>query len=68
MAHTRERVVITDNGHAAAVLVDPEELADLDEARAVSEYLARDPEGTERGIPHQEAMARLGLAPRGAQE
>jgi prevent-host-death family protein len=64
MASTRERVTITEDGRAAAVLISPEELDDLDEARVVSEYLMRDPEGRERGIPHHEAMARLGLAHR----
>jgi antitoxin YefM len=35
VAHQHERVVITRNGHAAAVLISPEDLAQLEETVAV---------------------------------
>jgi prevent-host-death family protein len=58
----RERVTITDHGEPAAVLVNAEELADLEEALAIQEYLAQKAAGTLRRIPQAEAMARLGLS------
>jgi prevent-host-death family protein len=57
-ALTRERVIITDQGRPVAALISPDELADLAEAQAVLQCLARDPSG-QREAPHREAMARL---------
>jgi prevent-host-death family protein len=57
VAVERERVVVTDGGSPVAVLVSPEELADLDEGRAIADYLLRE--------PNDIAWARLGLRRRG---
>jgi prevent-host-death family protein len=55
----RERVTITDHGKPAAVLVNAEELADLEEALALAEYRARQASGDQVLIPHDEARKRL---------
>lgn len=39
--HARERVTITDHGQPAAVLINPLELADLEEALALARYRNR---------------------------
>jgi prevent-host-death family protein len=58
----RERITITDHGHPAAVLVNPQELADLEDAAALAEYRARQATGTvEVPVPHNEVRRRLGL-------
>jgi PHD/YefM family antitoxin component YafN of YafNO toxin-antitoxin module len=41
VADARERITITDQGQAAAVLISPRELADLEQALAVAEYRAQ---------------------------
>jgi prevent-host-death family protein len=56
-----ERVTITDHGRPAAVLVNAEELADLEEALALAQYRAAQASGAQQMIPHQEALERLGL-------
>ncbi|MFD0367897.1 type II toxin-antitoxin system Phd/YefM family antitoxin [Streptomyces sp. NPDC127114] len=67
-AHARERITITDHGQAAAVFINPTELAeleqrlaDLEDDLALARYRARQAEGTVVGIPQDEARARLGL-------
>lgn len=60
-SHSRERITITDHGHAAAVLINPQELEDLEDALAVAEYRAEVADGTARFIPHEEVRAQLGL-------
>ncbi|MFL4491901.1 type II toxin-antitoxin system Phd/YefM family antitoxin [Streptomyces sp. VTCC 41912] len=60
-ALTRERITITDHGQPAAVLINPQELADLEDALALAEYRARQAAGKVHGVPHEEARARLGL-------
>lgn len=60
-SHTRERITITDHGQPAAVLVNPQELADLEDALAVAEYRARQAAGQTVMVPHDEVRARLGL-------
>ncbi|GAA1929422.1 hypothetical protein GCM10009837_63840 [Streptomyces durmitorensis] len=60
-AHARERITITDHGQPAAVLINPQELADLEDALALAEYRAEQAAGAPAGIPHEEARARLGL-------
>ncbi|MFE0687279.1 type II toxin-antitoxin system Phd/YefM family antitoxin [Streptomyces sp. JH002] len=60
-AHSHERITITDHGHAAAILINPQDLADLEEALAVSEYQRQKAAGTLKLIPHEEARRRLGL-------
>jgi prevent-host-death family protein len=56
-----ERVTITDRGQPAAVLVNAEELADLEEALALAEYRAGQASGQQQLISHEEALQRLGL-------
>ncbi|MER7787527.1 type II toxin-antitoxin system Phd/YefM family antitoxin [Streptomyces sp. NPDC097640] len=60
-SHSRERITITDHGQPAAVLINPQELADLEDALALAEYRASQANGTFVGIPHEEARRRLGL-------
>jgi PHD/YefM family antitoxin component YafN of YafNO toxin-antitoxin module len=40
VAHARERIAITGQGQAAAVLISPQELTDLERALAAAEYRA----------------------------
>ncbi|MFI1199647.1 type II toxin-antitoxin system Phd/YefM family antitoxin [Streptomyces sp. NPDC020883] len=54
-ALARERITITDRGQPAAVLMNPQEPADLEDALALSEYLAREATGTARTVPHHQA-------------
>lgn len=63
-SHARERVTITDHGEPAAVLINPQELADLEEALALADFRAMQASGAARTVPHDEVRARLGL-PRG---
>jgi prevent-host-death family protein len=60
-ATTRERTTITDHGQPAAVLVNAQELADLEEALDLAEYRAQRAKGTFVSVPHAEARERLGL-------
>ncbi|KIZ13999.1 type II toxin-antitoxin system Phd/YefM family antitoxin [Streptomyces natalensis] len=62
-ALARERITITDHGQAAAVLINPQELADLEDALALYEHRARQAAGSFHGIPHDVARERLGLEP-----
>jgi prevent-host-death family protein len=63
-ASSGERTTITDHGQPAAVLVNPQELADLEEALALAEYQvdrhlqAAQPAAV---VPQAEVRARLGL-------
>lgn len=61
VAHSHERITITDHGHAAAILINPQDLADLEDALAVSDYQRRKAAGTLKLIPHEEVRRRLGL-------
>jgi prevent-host-death family protein len=63
-ATTRERVTITDHGHPAAVIVNAQELADLEEALALAEYRAAQAHGSATTVSHSEARRRLGLPER----
>jgi prevent-host-death family protein len=60
-ATMRERVTITDHGEPAAVIVNAQELADLEEALALAEYRAAQAEGGNATVPQDEARRRLGL-------
>ncbi|RBM21383.1 type II toxin-antitoxin system Phd/YefM family antitoxin [Streptomyces sp. PT12] len=60
-AHSHERITITDHGHPAAVLINAQDLADLEDALAVAEYRQRVADGTAVFIPHEEVRRRLGL-------
>ncbi|MCF3104699.1 type II toxin-antitoxin system Phd/YefM family antitoxin [Streptomyces roseoverticillatus] len=60
-SHARERITITDHGQPAAVLINPQELADIEDALALAQYRERQAAGTTAGIPHEEVRALLGL-------
>ncbi|MFF7727374.1 type II toxin-antitoxin system Phd/YefM family antitoxin [Streptomyces sp. NPDC008001] len=60
-SHARERITITDHGQPAAVLINPQELADIEDALALALYRERQSAGTAVGIPHEDVRARLGL-------
>jgi prevent-host-death family protein len=60
-AADRERVTITDRGRPAAVLVNAQELADLEEALALAEYRVRQADGDHYPIPHTEVRQKLGV-------
>jgi prevent-host-death family protein len=60
-SHARERITITDHGQPAAVLINPQELADLEDALALARYRERQATGQPAGVPHDEVRARLGL-------
>jgi prevent-host-death family protein len=60
-ATARERVTITDHGQPAAVLVNAQELADLEEQLALARYRAEQAAGTVQVVSQQQARSRLGL-------
>ncbi|MFD9374137.1 type II toxin-antitoxin system Phd/YefM family antitoxin [Streptomyces sp. NPDC059999] len=61
-SHARERITITDHGQPAAVLINPQELADLEDALAMALYRERQSAGTAAAaVPHDEVRTRLGL-------
>lgn len=60
-SHARARIMITDHGQPAAVLINPQELADLEDALALAEYRIRQAAGTATAIPHEHVRTRLEL-------
>lgn len=62
-ANSRERIAITDHGHTAAILINPVELAEIEEALEYAEYRLRKLNGTAESIPHSEVRRRLSLSP-----
>ncbi|MEW1723123.1 type II toxin-antitoxin system Phd/YefM family antitoxin [Streptomyces sp. NPDC093109] len=61
-AHSRERIAITDHGHVAAILINPQDLADLEDSLALAQYQLEKERGTlAPGIPHAEVGRMLGL-------
>lgn len=60
-ASTRERVTISEAGHPAAVLVNAEELAEIDEALALARYREAQDRGQVHLVAHVDARERLGL-------
>ncbi|MFI1161404.1 type II toxin-antitoxin system Phd/YefM family antitoxin [Streptomyces sioyaensis] len=60
-SHARERITITDRGQPAAVLINPQELADLEDSLAIAQHQARQTTGRPAGVPHDEVRTRLGL-------
>ncbi|MGY4907724.1 type II toxin-antitoxin system Phd/YefM family antitoxin [Streptomyces sp. 900116325] len=60
-SHARERITITDHGQPAAVLINPQELADLEDALALAQYRERQRAGGTSGVAHDEVRDRLGL-------
>ncbi len=57
----RERITITDHGQPAAVIINAQELADLEDDLAVAKYRAEQAAGTLRTVPNREVRERLGL-------
>ena len=60
-AGARERITITDHGRPAAVLVNPQDLADLEEALALAEYRADQASGGTARLDHTKVRDQLGL-------
>ncbi|MFD2078115.1 prevent-host-death family protein [Actinopolymorpha cephalotaxi] len=60
-AHTRQRVIITDHGQAAAAIISAAELEDLEDRLAIAQYELEKANGTLRTIPHEQAKRRLGF-------
>ncbi|MEU8779790.1 type II toxin-antitoxin system Phd/YefM family antitoxin [Streptomyces sp. NPDC048606] len=60
-SHARERITITDHGQPAAVLINPQELADLEDALALALYRERQGAGTASTVSHDEVRVRLGV-------
>ncbi|MFI1397584.1 type II toxin-antitoxin system Phd/YefM family antitoxin [Streptomyces sp. NPDC020681] len=60
-SHARERITITDHGQPAAILINPQELADLEDALALAEYRVEQMTGAFVGVAHEEVRSRLGL-------
>ena len=60
-SHARERITITDHGQPAAVLINPEELSDLEEALALAQYRQRQDAGKTSVVPHDAVRELLGL-------
>jgi prevent-host-death family protein len=67
-ASERERVTITDRGRPAAVLVNAQELADLEEALALAEYRFRQAAGEHFPVPHAEVQQKLGVREIGSRD
>jgi len=63
VAEGHERITITDGEEPAAVLINPTDLADLEEALDVAEYRVRKATGDVASIPHAEVRRILGPPP-----
>ncbi|WP_371106224.1 MULTISPECIES: hypothetical protein [Streptomyces] len=46
----------TDHGQPAAILINPQELADLEDALALAQYRARQASGETTGVPHEQVL------------
>ncbi|MFJ9773280.1 type II toxin-antitoxin system Phd/YefM family antitoxin [Kitasatospora sp. NPDC101157] len=60
-SHSRERITITDHGQPAAVLINPQELADLEDELALARYRVRQAAGTVANVPNEDVRSLLGL-------
>ncbi|MEW2399864.1 type II toxin-antitoxin system Phd/YefM family antitoxin [Streptomyces sp. NPDC046862] len=67
-SHDRERITITDHGRPAVVLMNPREVAELEERvleleeqLALARYRVEKTNGTFVGVPHEEVRKMLGL-------
>lgn len=63
-ANGRERIAITDHGHTAAILINPVELAEIEEALEFAQYKLRQLDGTAETVPHSDVRRFLGLPPK----
>ncbi|MEU9420200.1 type II toxin-antitoxin system Phd/YefM family antitoxin [Streptomyces sp. NPDC048272] len=62
VSHARERFTITDHGQSAAVLINPQELADLESDLALAFHRRRQAFGTAATpVAHKDVRSRLGL-------
>ncbi|QIQ03006.1 type II toxin-antitoxin system Phd/YefM family antitoxin [Streptomyces liangshanensis] len=61
VALAHDRIVVTDRGHVSAVLVNPQDLADLEDSLAIAEYRQSVADGTARFVTHQDLKRQLGL-------
>ncbi|MFC8454954.1 type II toxin-antitoxin system Phd/YefM family antitoxin [Kitasatospora sp. NPDC057223] len=59
--HGRERITITDHGQLAAVLINPRELAALEDDLALAQYRERQNTPTTAVTPHDDVRTILGL-------
>jgi prevent-host-death family protein len=59
-AAQRQRVTLTQEGRAVAVLLSVQELDDLEDAAALADYRAREAAGKLTLVPHEEVRRRLG--------
>ncbi|WP_246530792.1 type II toxin-antitoxin system Phd/YefM family antitoxin [Streptomyces bathyalis] len=60
-AHSHDRIAITDHGHTAAILINPQDLMDLEDELAIARYRAKVAAGTDEYVSHEELGRRLGL-------
>ncbi|GAB2731321.1 type II toxin-antitoxin system Phd/YefM family antitoxin [Kitasatospora kifunensis] len=60
-SHSRERITITDHGQPAAILINPKELADLEDALALAQYRLRQASGTTATTANDDVRTMLGL-------
>lgn len=57
VAISRERIAITDHGQVAAVLINPQELADLEDSLALAHYELEKATGTLETVPHDQVVS-----------
>ncbi|MDT0346584.1 type II toxin-antitoxin system Phd/YefM family antitoxin [Streptomyces litchfieldiae] len=55
-AISRERIALTDHGQVAAILINPEELADLEDSLALAQYRLEQANGTVVTVPHDDVI------------
>ena len=60
-AHSHDRIAITDHGHTAAILINPQDLMDLEDELAVARYRQKVADGTAEFVPHEHVRSLLGL-------
>lgn len=60
-AHSHDRIAITDHGHTAAILINPQDLVDLEDELAIMRYRAKVAAGTDEYVSHEEVGRHLGL-------
>jgi PHD/YefM family antitoxin component YafN of YafNO toxin-antitoxin module len=55
-AISRERIALTDHGQVAAILINPQELADLEDSLALAQYELEKLTGTAAMVSHDEVV------------